>query len=111
MDKNWKGWHKEMTDEESKNLAYWERNMLALLICNIKDKDSIVNCGWYYDIENNWDGWKRVLSISNGLITFHIPDDFNTGSLKEISPNWDGHNNEQKWTRIMQFCGITKERK
>lgn len=85
-----------MSLEEEKNGAYWERNMLAL-----KYSD-----GWYFDKENNWDGWKRVLSLDNGRCSFHIPDEFEVGNLKEIEPNWDGHTTKEKWERILIEKGI-----
>jgi hypothetical protein len=92
-----KTWHKNMSAEESKDLAYWERNVLALKYAQ----------GWYYDRENNYPGWKRVLSLEFGAITFHMPDDFEVGNLVELKhPNWDGHTTEQKWKRILADRGI-----
>lgn len=90
-----KTWNKDMTAEETKDLAYWERNVLALKYAD----------GFYKDIENNYQGWLRVLSLEGGRITFHIPDDFNTGDLLEIAPNWDGHTTEEKWQRILKERG------
>lgn len=81
-----------MTDAELKNLAYYERNMLALRYAD----------GWYYDEKNNWPGWKRVLCLDGGKLNFHIPDDFDVGHLKQIDPTWDGHTTEEKWTRIVE---------
>ena len=86
-----KSWNPSMTLEETKDLAYWERNMLALRYAD----------GWYYDTDNDWDGWKRVLSLDNGKMCFHIPDDFNVGRLKQIKPNWNGHSTEEKWAYVM----------
>lgn len=91
-----KTWNSEMSVEETKDLAYWERNVLALKYAD----------GWYFDRENNYPGWGRVLSIDCGQITFHIPDDFDVGNLPEIKPNWDGHTTEQKWRRILSDRGI-----
>jgi hypothetical protein len=91
-----KTWNKEMTLEETKDLAYWERNVLALKYAD----------GFYKDLENNYAGWLRVMSLENGKITFHIPDDFDVGDLPEISPNWDGHTTEEKWKRILEDRGI-----
>ncbi len=91
-----KTWNKDMTLEETKDLAYWERNVLAL---NYAD-------GWYKDLESNYPGWLRVLSLSGGRITFHIPDDFEVGNLREIQPNWDGHSTEEKWSRILKDKGV-----
>ena len=81
--------------------------------------------GWYYDnieidpwvceetgqMAQRWapryKGWQRVLSLENGSITFHIPDDFDVGNLPQIGiPNWDGHTTEQKWARIAERFGI-----
>lgn len=89
-------WNPDMTETEAKELAYYERNMVALYFAD----------GWYYDIQNNWDGWKRVLSLCRGKMTFHIPDDFNVGNLTQIEPNWDGHTTEEKWARIDRLMGI-----
>lgn len=104
-----------MSAEEVKNIAYWERNMLALqLAMYMNDTVRSVTamlapeyypCGWYYDTDNNWEGFKRVISINNGSITFHIPDDFDVGNLPHIEPNWDGHTTKEKWLRIMENCG------
>lgn len=92
-----KTWNPNMSVEETKDLAYWERNVLALNYAE----------GWYYDLENNYPGWKRVLSLNGGKITFHIPDDFNVGNLAELSsPSWDGHTTEEKWKRILASRGI-----
>ena len=89
-------YHEGMSLEEQKNGAYWERNMIALRFAD----------GWYYDTDNNWEGWKRVLSLDNGAMCFHIPDDFQVGDLQEIKPNWDGHTTVQKWLRILAMRGI-----
>lgn len=91
-----KTWHQQMSPEETKDLAYWERNVLALKYAD----------GWYDDLENNYPGWRRVLSLEGGKITFHIPDDFEVGSLRQISPNWDGHTTEEKWKLILNERGI-----
>lgn len=91
-----KTWNKEMSIEQSKDLAYWERNVLALKYAD----------GWYEDLENNYPGWRRVLSLEGGKITFHIPDDFEVGNLKQILPNWDGHTTEEKWKKILIERGI-----
>lgn len=108
-------WKEGMTPEESKDGAYWERNMLALQLAMYMNDivkaqlggilDGYEPCGWYYDVDNNWEGWKRVISINNGSMTFHIPDDFDIGNLPEIDPNWDGHTTEQKWRNVMENCG------
>lgn len=108
-------WKDGMTAEESKDGAYWERNMLALLLSSFMNnivREAVKEitpdyypCGWYYDTDNNWDGWKRVISINNGTITFHIHDDFDIGFLPQIEKNWDGHTTKEKWTMIMKECG------
>lgn len=91
-----KTWNPGMALEETKDLAYWERNVLALKYAD----------GFYKDTENNYPGWLRVLSLEGGKITFHIPDDFNVGDLPEIEKNWDGHTTEEKWKRILIERGI-----
>jgi len=99
-----------LTLEEQRDGAYWERNMLVLYLAKfIKDLNEITgetgeSCGWYYDTDNNWEGWKRVISIG-GDITYHIPDDFDVGELPEIKPNWDGHTTKEKYQRMMCYCG------
>jgi hypothetical protein len=92
-----------MSLEEQKNGAYWERNMLALLIAKAAPKDA--NCGWY--THGEWEGWSRVISLYDGAVTFHVPDDFDLGDLPKIEPNWDGHSTQEKWETIMVDCGIT----
>ena len=104
-------WHEGMSLEDTKNLAYWERNVLALLLANLENETCLVNdmditCGWYYDTDNNWDGWKRVLSLFDGNVTFHVPDDFDLGDLPEIEPNWNGHTTFEKYSNILEFCGV-----
>lgn len=109
-----KTWHEGMSPDEAKDLAYWERNMLALRYAD----------GWYNDdipgvelddgtiailesgMRPRYKGWRRVLSLEGGRITFHIPDDFPTGNLPEIERNWDGHTTEEKWLRILSDRGI-----
>lgn len=86
-----------MSVEESKDLAYWERNVLAL---------KYADC-YYEDRENNYPGWLRVLSLEGGKITFHIPDNFDVGLLPQAEkPTWDGHTTEEKWRRILSEQGV-----
>lgn len=112
-----------MSAEETKDLAYWERNVLALKYAE----------GWYYDdvpfnvkrelcsadqqmlesagiklktVASRYPGWRRVLSLEGGTITFHIPDDFDVGTLPQVEPNWDGHTTEEKWRRVLQARGV-----
>lgn len=100
-------WKEGMSTEETKNGAYWERNMLALLIAtntrNIDGSDPSTWCGWY--THGEWPGWNRVISLFNGQFTFHVPYDFDLGNLQEIEPNWDGHSSEEKWNKVMRWCG------
>ena len=114
------GWQEGMTKDDEVELAYAERNMLALMICKIYSEfamfadvkggyDSPYAAGWYYDTDNDWDGWKRVLSIEGGRITFHIPDDFDIGNVPEIKPNWDGHTTKEKWDYAKKMCGCKGE--
>ena len=99
-----KTWSPEMSEKDTTELAYWERNVLALYFAN----------GWYNDdvphvqdfMKPRFTGWRRVLSLSGGAVTFHIPDDFDIGALKKIKPNWDGHTTEEKWRRILDHCGV-----
>lgn len=104
-------WQEGMSAEEAKDGAYWERNMLALH-CAILSNDSWSNdprrieCGWYRHQGEGFEGWSRVISLYNGQVTFHVPDDFDMGTLREIEPNWDGHTTEQKWEKMMNWCGI-----
>jgi len=89
-------WNEKMTVDETKDLAYLERNLLALRYAD----------GWYYDTDNNWDGWKRVLSLDDGKMCFHIPDDFEVGCLIEIEANWDGHTTIEKWNRVRRMHSL-----
>lgn len=91
-----KTWHPEMSDFETAQLAYWERNCLALKYAD----------GFYKDTENNFQGWLRVLSLEGGKITFHVPDNFDVGNLSEIPKAWDGHTTVEKWKRILAERGI-----
>lgn len=97
-----------MSYKEIKDLAYWERNVLALHYAE----------GWYYDdvpdpassnpdnLLPRYQGWRRVLSLEGGAITFHIPDDFDVGNLPRIDPMWDGHTTEEKWKRILEKMDV-----
>lgn len=128
-------WNAFMNTEETKNGAYWERNMLALFLAKITNSHegndgTIPSSGWYRHPRDEGDvvvdafgfpggtddeywknpkfsfhGWSRVISISNGIITFHVPDDFDLGDLPEIKPNWDGHTTKEKWELLMRICG------
>lgn len=89
-------WNKEMSAAETSDLAYWERNVLALHFAD----------GYYNDRENNYPGWLRVLSLDGGRLTFHIPDNFDVGNLPEIAPAWDGHTTKDKWMRVLKLKGI-----
>lgn len=101
--------HIRIEELEQAIRAYWERNMLALHCANLAneswhDDPRRMDCGWYEHGE--YEGWSRVISLYNGQITFHVPDDFDLGTLRQIEPNWDGHSTEQKWEKIMGWCGI-----
>ena len=91
-------WKEGLTPEQERDIAYQERNLFALRWAQ----------GWYRDTNNNWPGWGRVLSLDNGRMTFHIPDDFSVGNLPEIDPKygWDGHTTEQKWRRVLALRGL-----
>ncbi|WP_134682558.1 hypothetical protein [Brevibacillus migulae] len=92
---------------KEKDGAYWERNMIALLLSNIINYHTphYGICGWYPHQGEGFEGWSRVLSLDNGKITFHVPDDFDLGDLPQIEPNWDGHTTEEKWKYVMHLCG------
>lgn len=103
-------WNAEMTLEDQKDLAYWERNMMALMFANYaRHAQSKMVHGWYKHQGDGFDGWSRVISLCDGKMTFHVPDDFDLGDLPEIPPNWDGHTTEEKWARVMLACGITPD--
>lgn len=95
-----------MTEKEQKDGAYWERNMLVLFVANMLNyftETKNNRCGWYFDTENNWDGWKRVISLCNGKYCFHIPDDFEIiGDIPQIEPNWDGHTTKEKYENMIK---------
>lgn len=73
-----------------KDAIYHERNLLALFIASANTN---LGCGWYRPEPDEW----RVISMFDGAMTFHVPDDFDMLGLPEIVPNWDGHSTEQKW--------------
>lgn len=105
-------WNPDQSLEDQKNGAYWERNMLALLLATIlrNVQDSRLEseaAGWYQHQGGEvYEGWSRVISLYWGAVTFHVPDDFDLGTLPEIAPNWDEHTTEEKWNRVMAMCGI-----
>lgn len=94
-----KVWSKELSDKETSDIAYWERNMLALIYAD----------GWYYDNGGGFEGWRRVLSLKDGKMTFHIPDDFDVGNLRQMVANWDGHTTHEKWARVAKYRNIEVE--
>lgn len=102
-------WKRDQTVQEQKNGAYWERNMLALLLAtilqNVPDTEGDA-AGWYKHQGEGFTGWSRVISLYWGQVTFHVPDDFDLGALPEIQPNWDGHSTDEKWHIVMEMCGI-----
>lgn len=100
-----KVWEPGMSDKETAVIAYYERNMLALMMAE----------GWYNDyiqtgeiephtnepyVKPRYAGWRRVLSLYGGAFTFHVPDDFDVMNLPQIRCNWDGHSTQEKWTRV-----------
>lgn len=104
-EKQIKVWDTAMSTEDSKDLAYWERNMLALMIAITHGGHQCCGfSGWYS--HEKYEGWSRVISIGDGCITFHVPDDFDLGDLKRIEPNWNGHSTQEKWKHIMKICGV-----
>lgn len=107
-----RGWHPDMSLNDTKNLAYWERNMLALLAAQAlnvaREEDSN---GWYEHEGDGFEGWSRVISLEDGKITFHVPDSFDLGDLPRIEPNWDGHSTFEKWENVRQLCGIAQTSK
>lgn len=104
-----KTWHPNITDKEAKDIAYWERNMLALLLAVVLNATTNTINGWYRHDEEGYEGFSRVISLMDGKITFHVPDDFDLGSLPEIKPNWDGHTTEEKWRFVAEMCGVNLE--
>lgn len=115
-------WNEKLSDKETADLAYWERNALALRFSD----------GWYFDdipmvwpqekldeaaklgltLEDNqprFKGWRRVLTLLGGQMTFHIPDDFDVGLCPQVIPNWDGHSTEEKWRKALQSRGVNAE--
>lgn len=99
-------YNENMTEKEQKDVGYWERNMLVMFLANVLNYHCLSKnnqCGWYFDTDNNWDGWKRVISLCNGKYCFHIPDDLEIiGDIPQIEPNWDGHTTEEKWKRVIE---------
>ena len=92
-------WRPGLAPEEERDIAYFERNMLALFIARN------TGGGWYRDPAAS-EGFSRVISCMNGSATFHVPDDFDLGDLPEIMPNWDGHTTRQKWLRMAYVLGL-----
>lgn len=102
-------WSPDQTLEEQKDGAYWERNMMVLLLARNMSAFNIPGtnkpaAGWYPHQGEGFEGWSRVISLYGGAATFHVPDDFDLGDLAQIEPDWDGHTTHEKWTLIMQLC-------
>lgn len=109
-------WSPEHTLEEQKNGAYFERNMMVLLMAISMSAYTMPEsgspaAGWYKHQGEGFEGWSRVISLYGGAATFHVPDDFELGNLPEIAPNWDGHSTSEKWELIMGMCGIVDTNK
>lgn len=115
-----------MTSEQAKDVAYAERNILALYLATFSNRtwndfvalrkaegsynsklDAPPPSGYY--IDESCEGYSRVISIFDGKITFHVPDSFDLGNLQKIEPNWDGHTTEEKWKRVLEKCGVEVE--
>lgn len=108
------GWHPNMSVTQTKDLAYWERNMLALAYANrvnqLEQSDGLKKSnGWYEHPEEGFEGWRRIISLDQGTLTFHVPDDFDLGTLPKIQANWDGHSTFEKWDLVMDRCGVKKK--
>lgn len=112
--------HPGMLHADTADLAYWERNVLALRYADGWYNDDIPDQDLGYDpdgcdecadagepMKPRYTGWRRVLTLDGGRITFHIPDDFDVGNLPEVQLSWDGHTTEEKWRRILAARGIT----
>lgn len=114
-------WKEGTPAEVEADGAYWERNMMALQYAarvnaldhffkvNVLEHDKteyVYPCGWYFDTDNNWEGWKRVITLDCGSIAFHIPDDFEVGNLPQVKANWNGHTTQEKWNQIAKTAGI-----
>ncbi|MNM65797.1 hypothetical protein D3C81_772590 [compost metagenome] len=106
-----KTWKEGMSAEESKDIAYWERNQLALQLATVingwrQAQGEELNCGYYvHEGPDAYEGWSRVISLYDGRMTFHVPDAFDLGHLPRVAPNWDSHSTEEKWKRSMSMCG------
>lgn len=108
-------WKPGMSAEDAKNVAYWERNVLAsLLVHIINDVNAFngeaPNCGWYPHEGEGFEGWSRVVSIFGGGATWHVPDDFDLGDMPRIEPNWDGHTTVDKYALITRMLGMGVQR-
>lgn len=107
--------HKHLTMREQRDVGYWERNMLALVLADGWYFDDIDSpAGTYTDPDRTvkvprYHGWRRVLSLFGGRACFHIPDDFEVGPLSRIEPNWNGHTTPEKWHWIAAELGIELE--
>jgi hypothetical protein len=105
-------WKEGMSDAETKDVAYMERNLLALRFADgwyldvVPDPHAIVAPGAKPPVKARYPGYARVLSLDSGMMTFHIPDDFDVGNLRPIQPNWDGHTTRQKWEAVFALFGI-----
>ncbi len=112
-----------MSDKETADLAYWERNMLALRYASgwynddveaecppehwrEPDTNACPTCEKEAPSRGRYSGWRRVLTLDAGRITFHIPDDFDVGTLPEVASNWDGHTTEEKWRYVAGKQGV-----
>jgi len=92
------------------NQVYNERNHVVLLAAQYENELCVhlevpLTAGYYYDDRPEVEGFRRVISMSDGKLTWHVPDDFSLGDLPEIQPNWDGHTTEMKYQRIREWCG------
>lgn len=112
-------WNEKHTDKEAKDGAYLERNYLAVLLAKTMNKYNNIAygghvpkdyiSGWYEHGDPSYVGWQRVVSIDGGVITFHVPDDFDLGDLPEIKPNWDGSSTQEKWNYVARLCNMKTE--
>ena len=93
--------------EEAKNAAYWERNMLAVALATIYMGRLLPHVGEPFD-EPGWDSVLIFELPRGGQVSFHvhasqIPEVLACPTIRIDGAQWDGHTNDEKWERVRKF--------
>ncbi len=95
-------------EKESKDNAYKERNMLVCALTKLFP----AYLARHDENDESWEGdwmWIVYIDLPTGQVSWHIHDSernlFNHLEVKEN--NWDGHNTERKYQRLLALSTLS----